>query len=121
MTGEMLRSSRLVRREKGKVVRPKIKLPRLQIAPECKKVLARRAGRLYFKFAGNLHALKDLKGVDRRAVGMIGEAGWERYSDVVWNLMLKCSHKSKKYRRFWKLYDQVDRQIIAWREYAEGR
>jgi hypothetical protein len=101
--------------------KPKIKLPRMKIAPGCEDLFALKGKMLYFVFRGEELPLKELKGRDRKAVGMICEAGWERRSDWLWDKMLNYpSNKSKAFKRFEQEYDAADLQILAWRKYTGG-
>ncbi len=99
-----------------------IKLPKLKIAPGCEDLLALKDKMLYFVFRGEEILLSDLKGKDRKAVGMICEAGWERRSDWLWDRMLNYpSNKSNAYRKLSEEYDEADLQILAWRAYTQGK
>ncbi len=99
-----------------------IKLPRLRVPTGCEEWFRLKDKALHFTFRGEDLPLSLLTDKDRRAVGMICEAGWERRSDWLWDKMLNYpSNKSKAYRKFAQEYDEADMQILAWRRYTGGK
>lgn len=115
-------SSQIVKQRKGRKVKTKIKVPALKIAPICHDLFLAHGKKVFFKFLLLVTDIQTFKFLDRKAIGMIGEAGWERRSDWLWDHMIHCpSNKSQAYKKYESEYDAADLQILAWREYTEGR